>query len=68
MTENDWQEVIDINLSGYFNYCKHIIKNMIRNKYGRIINISSIIGLNGNTGQINYAASKAGLKGNKIII
>ena len=63
MTENDWQEVIDINLSGYFNCCKHIIKNMIRNKYGRIINISSIIGSNGNSGQINYAASKAGLKG-----
>ena len=63
MTENDWQDVIDINLSGYFNCCKHVIKNMIRNKYGRIINISSVIGSNGNTGQINYAASKAGLKG-----
>ena len=63
MTENDWQDVIDINLTGYFNCCKHVIKNMIRNKYGRIINISSVIGSNGNTGQINYAASKAGLKG-----
>ena len=63
MTENDWHDVIDINLTGYFNCCKHVIKNMIRNKYGRIINISSVIGSNGNTGQINYAASKAGLKG-----
>lgn len=63
MTETDWQDVIDTNLSGYFNCCKHIIKNMIRNKNGRIINISSIIGSDGNSGQINYAASKAGLKG-----
>ena len=63
MSENDWKEVIDINLTGYFNTCKSVIKQMIKNKYGRIINISSIIGLKGNPGQINYSASKAGIIG-----
>ena len=63
MSINDWNEVININLTGYFNCCKNIIRHMIKNKDGRIINISSIIGLNGNIGQTNYAASKAGLIG-----
>ena len=63
MSENDWKEVIDINLTGYFNTCKSVIKQMIKSKYGRIINISSIIGLKGNAGQINYSASKAGIIG-----
>jgi len=63
MSTNEWNEVIQTNLTGYFNCCKYIIKHMIKNKYGRIINISSIIGLNGNAGQINYSASKAGIIG-----
>jgi len=63
MSENDWKEVIDINLTGYFNTCKSVIKQMIKNKYGKIINISSIIGLKGNPGQTNYSASKAGIIG-----
>ena len=63
MTIDQWDRVIQTNLTGYFNCCKHIIRYMIKNKYGRIINISSIIGLNGNIGQINYSAAKAGLLG-----
>ena len=63
MTIDQWNRVIQTNLTGYFNCCKHIIRYMIKNKYGRIINISSIIGLNGNIGQINYSAAKAGLLG-----
>ena len=63
MNLNQWNDVINTNLNGYFNCCKHIIKHMMKNKYGRIINISSIIGKNGNPGQINYSSSKAGLVG-----
>ena len=63
MKEEEWTKVINTNLTGYFNCCKHIARHMIKSKYGRIINISSIIGLNGNIGQINYAASKSGLIG-----
>ena len=63
MSENDWDDVIDVNLKGCFNGIKAVSKNMIRNKKGKIINISSIIGLTGNTGQSNYAASKAGIIG-----
>ena len=63
MTQEEWNSVINTNLTGYFNCCKAIIKQMIKQKYGRIINISSIIGINGNVGQANYAASKAGIIG-----
>ena len=63
MKKEDWDEVIDINLTGYFNMCKSVTKYMIKQKYGRIINISSIIGLKGNLGQANYSASKAGIIG-----
>ena len=63
MNLSQWNDVINTNLNGYFNCCKHIIKHMMKNKYGRIINISSIIGKNGNPGQINYSSSKAGLVG-----
>ena len=63
MSEEEWETVINTNLTGYFNCCKAVIKQMIKQKHGRIINISSIIGLNGNSGQINYAASKAGIIG-----
>ena len=63
MNKNEWDEVLNINLTGYFNTCKSAIKQMIRQKYGRIINISSIVGLKGNAGQVNYSASKAGIVG-----
>ncbi len=63
MKKEDWDEVIDINLTGYFNMCKSVTKYMIKQKYGKIINISSIIGLKGNLGQANYSASKAGIIG-----
>ena len=63
MTENDWDTVIDINLKGVFNGIKCVTRQMMKQKYGRIINISSIVGLIGNPGQVNYAASKAGIIG-----
>ena len=63
MSDDEWNTVINTNLTGYFNCCKAVIKQMIKQKYGRIINISSIIALNGNSGQTNYAASKAGIIG-----
>lgn len=63
MTEEEFDKVIDTNLKGTFNCCKHVSKRMIRQKYGRIINISSVVGLAGNAGQVNYSASKAGIIG-----
>ena len=63
MKKEDWDEVININLTGYFNMCKSVTKYMVKQKYGKIINISSIIGLKGNLGQANYSASKAGIIG-----
>tara|TARA_B100000029_G_C17545058_1_gene948145 strand:+ start:941 stop:1684 length:744 start_codon:yes stop_codon:yes gene_type:complete len=61
MSKEDWDDVINTNLTGTFNCCKSIIKQMIKQRYGKIINISSIIGISGNSGQINYSASKAGI-------
>ncbi|MDA9233795.1 SDR family oxidoreductase [Candidatus Pelagibacter sp.] len=61
MKTDEWQNVIDINLTSTFYLCKYAIKKMLRNKYGRIVNISSIVGHTGNLGQSNYAASKAGM-------
>ena len=61
MKEEEWQKVIDINLSSTFYLCKYAIKKMLKNKYGRIVNITSIVGHSGNVGQSNYAASKAGI-------
>ena len=61
LSEDDWQEVIDINLKGYYNTIKSVSKYMIKNKHGKIINISSVIGQIGNIGQSNYAASKAAI-------
>lgn len=62
MSEKEWDEVIDTNLKSIFNYCKAAAKPMLRTG-GSIINISSIVGLSGNAGQSNYAASKAGIVG-----
>ena len=61
MKDEEWDKVIDINLSSTFYLCKHAIKKMLKNKYGRIVNITSIVGHTGNLGQSNYAASKAGM-------
>ena len=61
MTKEEWDEVININLSATFKLSQLAIKSMIKQKWGRIIGISSIIGLGGNIGQANYAASKAGM-------
>ena len=61
MKNEEWQKVIDINLSSTFYLCKHAIKKMLKNKYGRIVNITSIVGHTGNLGQANYSASKSGM-------
>lgn len=63
MSEDDWDKVMNVNLKGAFNVTKSIIRKMIKQKSGSIINISSIVGLHGNAGQCNYSASKAGLLG-----
>lgn len=63
MTKDDWQQVIDINLTGTFLVTRATIKYMVKQRYGRIINIASIVGLIGNPGQANYSASKAGIIG-----
>ena len=63
MKDGDWDDVIDSNLTGVFNITKLFIKSMVKNRSGRIINISSVAGLMGNPGQVNYSASKAGLGG-----
>jgi len=61
LTEENWKKVLDINLTSSFLMCKYAIKKMLKNKYGKIINITSVVGHTGNLGQANYAASKAGI-------
>ena len=61
LTEENWKKVIDINLTSTFLMCKFAIKKMLKEKKGKIINITSIVGHTGNLGQANYAASKAGI-------
>ncbi|MCJ7509251.1 MAG: 3-oxoacyl-[acyl-carrier-protein] reductase [candidate division Zixibacteria bacterium] len=63
MSEEEWDRVIQINLKGAFNLCKSVARIMLKQKSGKIINISSVIGMIGNIGQANYSASKAGLLG-----
>ncbi len=63
MKEKDWDDVININLKGAFNCTKIAAKSMIKQRYGRIINVSSVVGVMGNPGQANYVASKAGIIG-----
>ncbi len=63
MKEEEWDFVLDINLKGAFNFCRAIAPQMIKQRYGRIVNISSVVGVMGNAGQVNYSASKAGMIG-----
>ena len=63
MSQTDWQQVLDINLTSTFLLCKFFLKKMIKNKTGKIINITSVVGHTGNVGQANYAASKSGIIG-----
>ena len=63
MKDDDWEAVIDTNLSSVFRMCKAALRSMMRSRKGRIINLTSIVGLSGNAGQVNYAAAKAGIVG-----
>ena len=63
MKDEEWKKVININLTSTFLLTKHSIKKMLKNKFGRVVNITSVVGHTGNAGQSNYAASKAGIIG-----
>lgn len=63
MSEEEFDKVVDVNLKGYFNCSKAVCRPMLKNKSGKIINITSVIGITGNSGQSNYAAAKAGVIG-----
>ena len=63
MKDKDWDEVIETNLNGLFRVTKALIKPMVKNKFGRVINISSVAGLMGNSGQVNYSSSKSAMIG-----
>ena len=63
LTDEDWQSVIDVNLTATFRLSRAVIRGMMKRRWGRIINITSVVGVTGNPGQANYAASKAGMIG-----
>ncbi|MGR3492683.1 MAG: 3-oxoacyl-ACP reductase FabG [Shimia sp.] len=63
MSDDEWQSVIDVNLTSTFKLCKGVLRGMMKARWGRIVNISSVVGATGNPGQANYAASKAGMVG-----
>ncbi|MEQ9242764.1 3-oxoacyl-[acyl-carrier-protein] reductase [Roseovarius indicus] len=63
MSDEDWQTVLDVNLTATMRLCRAVVRPMMKARWGRIINISSVVGTTGNAGQVNYAASKAGMVG-----
>lgn len=63
MNENDWDQVMDVNVKSCYNTCKAVVRSMMKARKGKIINMSSVVGLTGNAGQANYAASKAAIIG-----
>jgi 3-oxoacyl-[acyl-carrier protein] reductase len=63
MRDDDWEQVLSINLSAAFRLCRPAVKSMMKRRVGRIINMSSVVGVMGNPGQVNYVAAKAGLIG-----
>ncbi len=63
MKEEDWDRVVEVNLKGTFNCTRAVLRSMMKNRYGKIVNICSVVGLTGNPGQASYAASKAGIIG-----
>lgn len=63
MTEEDWDRVLDVNAKSCFNTCQALVRTLLKAKRGKIINVTSIVGLTGNAGQVNYAASKAAIIG-----
>jgi len=63
MKQKQWSKVIDVNLNGVFNVTKAVIRSMVKQRYGKIINISSVVGFSGNPGQVNYSSTKSALVG-----
>jgi 3-oxoacyl-[acyl-carrier protein] reductase len=63
MSDEEWQSVIDVNLTSTFRLCRGVLRGMMKTRWGRIINISSVVGESGNAGQVAYAAAKAGMIG-----
>ncbi|MCJ8139287.1 3-oxoacyl-ACP reductase FabG [Falsirhodobacter halotolerans] len=63
MSDDEWQSVIDVNLTSTFRLCRGVLRGMMKARWGRIVNITSIVGATGNPGQVNYSAAKAGMVG-----
>ncbi|WP_435168545.1 3-oxoacyl-ACP reductase FabG [Falsirhodobacter sp. 1013] len=63
MSDEEWQSVIDVNLTSTFRLCRGVLRGMMKARWGRIVNITSIVGATGNPGQVNYSAAKAGMVG-----